>query len=87
MKADMQRVRMQRFSSLNIRYAEIRTSTALTASMLFRRRTRKSSDCGNESNRPIIEKVAPIENIYGVYADNKKIGLKINPITAMMIIM
>ena len=85
MKADMQRVRIQRFSSLNIRYAEIRTSTALMASMLLRRRTRKLSDCGSVSNRPIIEKTAPIENIYGIYVDNKVTGLKMNPITAKII--
>ena len=85
MKADIKRVRIAIFSPLNIRYADIRTSTALTASMLLRRRTRKSSDCGRVSRRPKIESAAPTENIYGIYGYATLIGLNMNPITATMI--
>lgn len=86
MKAEIKIVRILKFSPLNIRYAETNTSTALTASILFKRRTRKSSDCGSVNKRPIIEKKAPTEKIYGIYINNEAIGLKTNPITATIII-
>lgn len=86
MKADIKRVRIAIFSPLNIRYAEIRTSTALTASMLLSRRIRKSLDWGRVSRRPKIERVAPTEKIYGIYGYITLIGLNINPITAIIII-
>ena len=60
-------------------------SMALTASMLLRRRTRKSSDCGRVSTLPIIERAAPTEKRYGMYVNKEPIGLKINPITAIII--
>ena len=55
---------------------------ALRASILLSRRMRKSSDWGSVSIRPIIDREAPTENMYGMYANKGLIGLNMNPITA-----
>jgi hypothetical protein len=35
----------------------------------------------------MIDIVAPTENMYGIYTNKEPIGLKMNPITAMIIMM
>jgi hypothetical protein len=35
----------------------------------------------------MIDRTAPIEKMYGIYAKKEPIGLKMNPITAMIIMM